>query len=105
MTRETDALDRALAVAGADVTIYRGATAVLCKAKVEGLTAQTIRAGSTSSQGNYRAILSPTPFPAGFLPLRTTDKILWNGVQRVITFAMPIPIGTTSVRVEIDFTG
>ncbi|MCW2246208.1 hypothetical protein M2352_001799 [Azospirillum fermentarium] len=110
MPTETDALDRALAQSGADVTVVRPGTptiSVSCKAKVFGLTAQTIRAGSSSSQGNYRAILSPTPFlTAGFpLPIRTTDKINWNGSQRTITFAWPIPIGTTAVRLEIDFTG
>lgn len=105
MPTETNTLDRSLARSGADVTIYRGTTAVLCKAKVRGLTAQEVRPGSSTSQGNYRAILSPTPFPAGFLPLRTTDKILWNGSQRTITFAWPVPIGASPVRLEIDFTG
>lgn len=106
VSAEIAALDRALARAGADVTIIRtGSSSVPCRARVNGLTAESIRPGSSSSQGNYRAIMSPTPFPAGFLPLRTTDKILWNGQQRVITFAWPLPIGTAPVRIEVDFTG
>ena len=102
-------LDAALERSGADVRIYRGAAYVDCKAKVHSLSATELRTGSLSSQGQYRAILSPAKFveqgAAVTLPLKTTDKILWNGAQRTITFAPPQTIGSEVVRIEIDFMG
>ncbi|AWK85032.1 hypothetical protein [Azospirillum thermophilum] len=99
------ALDRALAGAGADVKVFRDGAAVQAKARVRGLRVEELRAGSSSAQAVSRAILSPSPFPAGFLPLRTTDKVLWNGAQRTILSATPVLMGGTPVRIEIDFQG
>ncbi|WP_431861379.1 hypothetical protein [Azospirillum sp.] len=94
---------------GADVAVFRSTSRVDCKAKVRGLSANEIRSGSISTQGQYRAILSPTAFTASgaavTLPLRTTDKILFNGAQRTITFAWPVLMGGTVVRIEVDFQG
>lgn len=99
------ALDRQLAAHGADVAVFRSATRVDCKAMVKGIRAEQMRAGTTSTQAVSRAILSPTAFPAGFLPLRTTDKVLWNGAQRTVLVATPILMGATPVRIEVDFQG
>jgi hypothetical protein len=103
-------LDAALARSGATVKVFRGAAFVECRAKIKALTAEDLRAGSLSAQGNYRAILSPTAFTAAgaavALPLKVTDKVLFNGAQRTIT-APPLPIihGSDVVRIEIDFMG
>ncbi len=90
--------------------VYRGGAYVACKAKVTALTAEQIRSGSISTQGRFRAILSPTPFTAAgaavTLPLLVTDKILFNGVQRTITSPpLPFPMGATVVRIEAEFQG
>ena len=112
MSREVAALDRALARCGEAVIVRRPGTPnkdVPCLAKVEGVNASTVRPGSSTSQGNYRAILSPTAILAsssGFtLPVRTNDKIVVRGQERVITFANNVQIGSAVVRIEIDFVG
>lgn len=106
--REVAALDRALARAGENVIVRRSTVDVPCRAMVNGLNATKARVGSTTI-GNYRAILSPTALlaasPAFTLPIRTNDKIVVRGAERVITFANNIQIGSTYVRIEIDFTG
>lgn len=98
-------LDRQLAAHGAAVTVFRGATSVPTKAMVRGLRAEELRSGSSSAQAVSRAIFSPTDFPNGFLPIRKTDKALWNGVQRDILAATPILFGADVVRIEVDFQG
>lgn len=99
-------LDSALSRAGSAVTVYRGAVAVSTRARVVGLSQEKMRAASTSTgQGNYRAIMTPTGFPSGFLPLRTTDKILWAGQQRAVTFAYAWPDWAGAARIELDFIG
>lgn len=103
-------LDAALKRMGEVVTIRRPGSApidVQTLARVEGVSAQFLRTGSSSQQGNFRAIFSPTDLiAAGFpMPLRATDKIVRGGVERQITFVHAIPYGTSIVRVEIDFIG
>ena len=99
-------LERMLAGRGADVTITRAnVTPFSVKAKVEGVRVEQMRAGSSSSQAVSRAIVSPTGFPSGFLPVRATDKLTWNGSQRTILIATPIIVGATTIRIEVDFQG
>ena len=103
-------LDSALVRVGESVTIRRpGAsnTDVVCLAKVDGVNETQLRKGSSSVQGNFRAILSPTPLSdANFpFPLRATDKIVRGGIERQITFVNAKAIGTDLIRIEIDFVG
>lgn len=102
-------LDASLERAGTDIKIFRAASFVECRARVRGLSAQELRPGSTSGQGTFRAILSPTAFTASgaavTLPLKVTDKVLWNGSQRTVTFVWPVYINGQVVRIEADFMG
>lgn len=99
-------LDTALLDRGADVVVYRGTTVIAtAKAFVRGIRAEEMRAGSSSSQIVSRIVMSPTAFAAGALPLKTTDKILWNGAQRVVLSSMPIVYGGTTIRIEADIAG
>ncbi|PWC96964.1 hypothetical protein [Azospirillum sp. TSO5] len=100
-------LDASLERAGTDIKIFRAASFVECRARVRGLSAQELRPGSTSGQGAFRAILSPTDFAGGAvpLPLKVTDKVLWNGSQRSITYVWPVIMDGQVVRIEADFMG
>ncbi|MFC5353554.1 hypothetical protein [Azospirillum himalayense] len=102
-------LDASLARSGSPVSVYRGAAYVECQAKVKGLSAQELRPGSTSGQGTFRAILSPTAFTADgaavTLPLKINDAVLFNGMQRKITYVWPVMMGGQVVRIEADFMG
>lgn len=102
-------LDSALSRSGSPVRVYRGMAYVECQAKVKGLSAQELRPGSSSGQGTFRAILSPTAFTAGgaavSLPLKINDAVLFNGVQCKITYVWPVMMGDQVVRIEADFMG
>lgn len=99
-------LDASLERSGESVTIRRaGKPDVPALAAVRALSGQEIRTGSSGSQLTGRAILSPTPFPPGFLPLRTTDKIVRGGQERAIGWADNKQMGTDFVRITVDFSG
>lgn len=102
-------LDASLARSGSPIRVFRGASYVECAAKVKGLSAQELRPGSTSGQGTFRAILSPTAFTAAgaavTLPLKVGDKVLFNAAQRTITYVWPVYINGQVVRIEADFMG
>ncbi len=102
-------LDASLARSASPIKVFRGSSYVECAARVKGLSAQELRPGSTSGQGTFRAILSPTAFTAAgaavTLPMKVTDKVLWNGAQRTITFVWPVFIDGQVVRIEADFMG
>ncbi|QCG93959.1 hypothetical protein E6C67_08400 [Azospirillum sp. TSA2s] len=102
-------LDASLERAGTDIKIFRAASFVECRARVRGLSAQELRPGSTGGQGTFRAILSPTKFTvagaAVSLPIKITDKVLWNGSQRSITYVWPVIMDGQVVRIEADFMG
>lgn len=99
-------LDASLERSGEAVIIRRAGKAdVPCNAKVLSLIGQEIRTGSSGSQLTGRAILSPSPFPAGFLPLRTTDKIVRGGQERAIGWADNKLMVAEYVRIVVDFAG
>lgn len=102
------ALNRSLERGGATVALSRQqptASVTGVRAKVRGLGAQELRPGTATGQGNFRAILTPADLGVFPLPVRTTDKILYNGQQRTITYVAPIQMGGVLVRLEIDFIG
>jgi len=97
-------LDRQLAAGGETVIIRRGLTDVPVLAAVRALNATEIRSGANGAQINHRAVVSPTGLQT-LLPLRATDKLVRGGQERVITAPMPKSIGSTVVRIVIDFAG
>ncbi|PWC53272.1 hypothetical protein TSO221_11390 [Azospirillum sp. TSO22-1] len=81
-----------------------GSPDVTCKAMVRALSGQEIRAGSSSTQLTGRAILSPTGL-ASLLPLRSGDKLVRGGQERVIGWVDNKMLGAAYVRITVDFQG
>lgn len=99
-------LDRQLAASGEAVTVRRaGRPDVTCTAAVRALSGAELRSGWNGVQLTGRAVLSPSAFPAGFLPLRTGDKLVRGGQERAIGWADNKALESAFVRITVDFAG
>lgn len=107
MTEAADSierLDESLGEHGESVIIRRGATDVAKLAKCKTLRAEQVISRGTSAQIISQAIMSPVGLE-GLLPLRTTDKIVYGGIERAILHAQSIKYLGVVVRVNVEFAG